>query len=218
MFNRKCSRCNNKVNKEFDYCPFCGNNLISESDKTDYGFIGKNDFIDDNSIPINNSPMDKILENAFKMAEKMLDKHMKALSEEMVETRQKNFERNEIPNRPSRINIQCLINGENAFPNTQEKRVIKPVAISKEKIDKIAKLPKKEPNSKVRRFSGKVVYELEVPGVNSINDVLINQLENSIEIKALTKDKVYSKTLNINLPILGYKLKEGNLVLELLGK
>ena len=55
-------------------------------------------------------------------------------------------------------------------------------------------------------------------GVVDVEDVLINQLENSIEIKALSKDKVYSKTLNINLPILSYELEKGNLILELQAK
>ena len=52
----------------------------------------------------------------------------------------------------------------------------------------------------------------------TIDDVFINQLENSIEIKALSKDKVYSKILNVNLPILRYRLSNGNLILELQGK
>ena len=66
--------------------------------------------------------------------------------------------------------------------------------------------------------SGKIVYEISVPGVHDIENVLINQLENSIEIKAISDKKVYSKTLNINLPIIGYNLNQGNLVLELAAK
>jgi len=46
-------------------------------------------------------------------------------------------------------------------------------------------------------------------------ELAINQLENSIEIKAASKDTVYSKKLNINLPILSYRLTKGNLILEL---
>ena len=64
--------------------------------------------------------------------------------------------------------------------------------ISKEKMEKLAKLPKKEPPSEVRRMGNKVIYNLEVPGVNDIDDIFINKLESSIEIKAISDDKVYS--------------------------
>jgi HSP20 family molecular chaperone IbpA len=79
----------------------------------------------------------------------------------------------------------------------------------------LSKLPKEEPASRIRRLSGRILYELSVPGVNDMNNILINQLENSIEIKAIADNKVYSKTLNINLPILGYRLSQGNLTIEL---
>ena len=40
----------------------------------------------------------------------------------------------------------------------------------------------------------------------------------SVEIKALSKDKVYSKNLNINLPILRYHLVKDNLIIEMQAK
>ena len=70
----------------------------------------------------------------------------------------------------------------------------------------------------MKRIGNKIIYEVEVPGVDNIDNVMINQLETSIEIKALTKNKVYHKTLNLNLPILSYGLNDGNLVLELQGR
>ena len=70
----------------------------------------------------------------------------------------------------------------------------------------------------MKRLSGKLVYEFAVPGVNDIQDIIIHKLENSIEVKALSKDKIYSKTININLPILKYSLNKGSLILELQAK
>ena len=40
-------------------------------------------------------------------------------------------------------------------------------------------------------MGNKVIYNLEVPGVNDIDDIFINKLESSIEIKAISDDKVY---------------------------
>ena len=90
--------------------------------------------------------------------------------------------------------------------------------ITSEKAEKIAKLPRIEPKSTMKRLSGKIVYELEVPGVEDIKDILINKLENSIEVKAISKNKVYSKNLNINLPLIGYGLNQDNLIIEFQAK
>jgi len=87
--------------------------------------------------------------------------------------------------------------------------------ISEEKARKLAKLPKEEALAKVRRLSNKVVYELDLPEVKSLEDITINQLENSIEIKAFAKDKVFHKIIPISLPITNYNLSKGKLVLEL---
>ena len=64
-------------------------------------------------------------------------------------------------------------------------------------------------------MSNKVIYEIELPGVKSTEDVSIIKLENSIEIKAVTKDKSYFKLLPIKLPISGYKVADEKLILEL---
>jgi HSP20 family molecular chaperone IbpA len=110
-----------------------------------------------------------------------------------------------------------MVNGKEVFPQVQEKNQAKKTKlfIDKEKIKKLSKLPKEEPLSRIRRLSGRIIYELAVPGVDDINDIIINRLENSIQIKAISPKKVYSKTLNINLPIIGYQLAKGNLILEL---
>lgn len=87
--------------------------------------------------------------------------------------------------------------------------------ISEEKAKELAKLPRQEAESKVRRLSGKVIYEIELPGVKNIKDVIVNQLENSIEVKAFAKDKAYFKFLPVSLPLLNYKLEDNKLILEL---
>lgn len=226
MFDKKCSRCNNKIKDKYDFCPVCGNDLRTSDDEKDFGMIGKNDLIDENFFPRNDSMMDKIFNNAFKMAEKLMEKQMKTMSEEI------NQKPRITQNMPG-VDIQFFVNGKRVFPDANGvmrpamgSGVMKPAPkkpipvkvnnkISEEKMKSVSKFPRKEAVSKVRRLEGKIIYELQIPGVDDIDNVLINQLENSIEIKALGKDKVYHKTLNINLPILKYGLNEGNLVLEL---
>ncbi len=225
MFSKKCPKCRNKISKKYDFCPYCGNNSKLKYDKEDYGFLGKNDLIEENFFQGNleeTSIMDKMLDNAFKTAERILEKHMKNISQEMMRNPPQ-APRNHVAAIPipNNVDIQFFVNGERVFPENSRGENInkKPIKIknniSNEKAEKFSKLPKKEPNSRMKRLSGRLIYELEVPGVENINDVLINQLENSIEIKALGKDKVYSKILNVNLPILGYSLDKNSLILEL---
>jgi len=211
MLKRKCPKCQNKMLKKYQFCPFCGFNFSrnSENDREDYGFLGRDDFEDNFDSMFNNFSMGKIIRGAMKMTEKMI----------------KDIEQNSMPkkdfNSPN-MDIQFFVNGKRVSPQNNQ-RIIKKQnqpkkinnEISKEKAKQFARLPRKEPKAVMKRLSGKIIYELSVPGVNDIDDILINQLENSIEIKALSKTKVYSKTLNLNLPILNYKLDEGNLILEL---
>ena len=159
---------------------------------------------------------------------KMMEKQMKSLAEQANnQNKPKSFPMNEInPN----LNVQFFVNGKRVFPpqqeqinNSQNQQQIKPTNIKVkkmplEKLERFAKLKRVEPSSKVRRIGNRVIYELEVPGVKDLDDVLINRLENSIEIKALARDKSYSKILNINLPIIRYGLDKGNIFLELQGK
>ena len=216
MFKKKCSKCNQSISKTYDFCPHCGSSASSKENKESYGLLGKNDQIESNLFEsFEGTFMDKIFENAMKMAEKMIERQIAS------QERSSEEKPHEIVNaKTNNMEVQFFVNGKRVFPQKEEKveEKVKTVNIlSKEKAEKFSKLPRKEPSSKVRRFSGKIIYELEMPGVKKIEDVLINQLENSIEIKALSKDQVYSKTLNISLPILGYKLSEGNLILELKG-
>ena len=54
-----------------------------------------------------------------------------------------------------------------------------------------------------------------MPEVKSLNDVLINNLENSIEIKAIGESAVYSKIIPINMPVINQELFQGKLIIEL---
>ncbi len=67
-------------------------------------------------------------------------------------------------------------------------------------------------------MADKVIYEIEMPEVKSMKDISIVKLENSIEIKAVSKKKAYIKLIPINMPITNYQLEKGKLILELEAK
>jgi len=220
MFGKKCPNCNEKIKKNFDFCPSCGGNVKSKYDSKDYGLLGKKDFEKENSTFV--STGDSFIDKLFQSAVKMLEKQMRNFPQESSQNRfpPENQPRVRIPNN---LNVQFFVNGKRVFPGVHHgKSRIAPIKIenkmSNEKMKELSRLPKKEPLSKLRRLGRKVIYEIEVPGVENIEDILINRLENSIEIKALSKDNVYFKTLNVNLPIIGYHLENGNLILELVAR
>ncbi len=211
MFSKKCPKCNTKVKKSESFCPFCGTGLRNpRREREDYGLIGLNDH--EEMVP--EMPFDSLLNVLLKNAMKMVESQMKEIQKAPQ------------PIQPSppfgdNVKVQFYVNGKKVFSTDSPEKIseVRPLKVHKkmdsERLLKFSQLPKKEPKSKVRRFSEKLVYELAVPGVKNLDDVLINQLESSLEIKAISKDKVYFKTLNVDLPLLSYNLSKGVLTLEL---
>ena len=214
MFGKKCPNCDRKIENSHKFCPFCGYD-ISGRDNEDFGFLGRDDLDNNFESMFNNLgglPLNKIFQSAMKMMEKTIRETQK----QEVNPPKESFNNS--------MDIQFFVNGKKVFPETRVRQQIQnPIKkieneISPNKIERISKLPRKEPKTKMKRLGEKLIYELAVPGVEDINDILINQLENSIEVKAISKTKVYSKNLNVNLPILKYSLNKGNLTLELQAK
>jgi len=212
MFNKKkCQICGEKVNKNFDFCPKCGN-PFNENNR-DWGMLGKNDFTqsqDPFQEMFGGGMLNKMFDSAIKMLEKKMQKEMKRTQDQPI----------------PRTNFRLYINGKKINPKniqvtrqpvrqTQKQPIRYQKEFSEENLKKLSKLPRKEPATNFKRFTNKLIYEIKVPGVKSINDVSIVQLENSIEVKAISKDKVYSKLIPLSLPIINYKIEKNILVLEL---
>lgn len=244
FWKKNCKRCGKKIEKNFDYCPYCGHNFkdgYNEDNERDYGFLGKTDILDNNfKLPFG-------FKFLFKNLVKEMDKQFKELDREIGKERVQKNDKTEDKQKISRLRIPfsqaggISINissgaGEpivkvKSFGNVPEfqglesqfrkekKEAQKPkkehMRYDEEKARKLSKLPRQEAESTVRRLSGKVVYEIDLPGVKKQEDVVINELENSIEVKAFAKDKAYFKFLPIALPLLKYRLAQEKLILEL---
>src|SRR3989344_2839015 len=90
--------------------------------------------------------------------------------------------------------------------------------LEKEMRKEIKKNPvNKGPKTEYRLYiNGRKIEPRELSNnKNQIEEISIIQLENSLEIKAVTKGKAYYKIIPINLPVIDYELSEGKLVLEL---
>lgn len=221
---RKCGKCRSSVGKDYDFCPYCGNSLENDED---FGLLGKNDFAPSKTEVRLPMGFDLI----FRSLVKELDKQFKEIDKEIGKEKIK--QNSKITKNSGGISISISSSGNeaprikvNSYGNIpefkQKEREIKKQfttnQLSNEHIKKLSTLPKSEPNTNIRRLSNKLIYEMEMPGVKSINDVSIIQLENSIEIKAIGKDKAYFKLIPLGLPIKSQKLSNGKLLLELENK
>ncbi len=210
MFKKKlCKNCGNKISNKYEFCPYCGNSF--EENPKDWGMLGKTDTINEFE-QFSNSLLGGI---GGRIIGGMLGKTLKMLEREI----QKEFRQNSTP----RTNFELIINGKRIDPKyikvSQPMQVVKKQRkvlpnISNESLKKISGLPKKEPLTNIRRLADRVIYEINMPGVNSVNDISIIKLESSIEIKALADKKAYFKVIPINFPIINYEFLDEKLVLE----
>jgi HSP20 family molecular chaperone IbpA len=222
MFGKtKCKKCGEKVSDNYNYCPYCQMPLKDMFDEQDWGLLGKNDFIDPQEIkmPMGLNALFNSLMKNLDTQMKELDKQTKAPSKEQKVSKKSggiSISISTSGNHPPEIKVRSFGNAPE-FQNKKKEMKKKANSIKLPGSDsgKFAGLPKKEPETNIRRFSNKVVYEIKMPGVKTIKDLSIIQLENSIEIKALANGKVFYKIIPINLPINNYNLSSGVLTLEL---
>ena len=220
MFGKKCSNCKKRISQDYEFCPHCGSNVSENSEnpkeKEDYGLLGKNDdFSMDMKMPFGFNTL-------FNSLVKELDKQFK----ELDKTIEKDISSKKV--KKSGISISISSFGDKApeikiksfgdMPEINQKKimpVIQTTKISDENVKKLTSLPRKEASTQVRRLSNKVVYEINLPGVKSLKNIFVNQLENSIEVKAIGKDQAYFKLIPVSMPLKKYSLKDEKLVLEL---
>lgn len=221
MFKKKkCGKCGKKIGEKDNFCPNCGFRNNSENAE-DFGMLGKNDLmpsLNEIKLPIG---FNAIFNSLMKNLSKELDGQLRESSfPESKNNTKKTIKKDGISisistfgNGPPKIKVNQL--GSNQKINEEKIKPIKYNIFTAEQIKEFANLPREEPKTDIRRLSNKVIYEIQMPGVKSIEDVSIMNLENSIEIKAISKNKAYAKIIPISLPIKKYNLSDGKLVLEL---
>jgi len=228
MFGKKkCSNCNKEVKAKFDYCPYCASPLRNPKD---YGLLGNSDDIGE---------LDRIVKGSLgaegDIFEKLLGSAMKMIQNEIgrIDAPEQKIRRNpgmkssfqlyingmpvQLPSNVSGIQIGKMPRKTPIEMEDESGRKIsraRAPKISEDILKNSAKLPRKEPKSKIMRLKDKIVYELETPGLNSLDKVLINKLENSTEIKAFTEKAVFIKTFPAKLPLMQYSIENGKLLLE----
>lgn len=192
MWGNKCPNCAKKIKKDFSFCPYCGISFKQKREQEEFGLLGRDDFAE---MPMPNLPALGGLGN--------LDKIIAPLMKQLVEQFDKELG---VKQQPKGFKIQITTNK----PPMREQ-----IVVNEKEIERRRGLPRKEAGSNVRRLSDRVLYEIEVPGVKSKEDIIITKLENSIEVKAYSKDACYVKVIPLKVDVLNYKIKDGTLFLEI---
>ncbi len=195
MFKKKCPSCAKKIEKKYNFCPFCGHSFKEQKQQEDYGMLGTDDSIEnvkqEIKLPLGlNSIMNSL---------------MKQIQKDLGDMSGKGFKI-----KISRGNPQMK-----KMPIQTKKPKQTKQYIPKEEQERRSSLPRKEAESKVKRIGDSIIYEISTPGVKSKSDVAINKLEESIEIRAYSKDKCYIKTIPMKLEIIEYFVKDNQVILEL---
>ena len=224
----KCNKCKKNIEKDFDFCPYCGKKLDANNS---WGMLGKNDeFLEEN--PFENSlfgggMFNKMIGNLMGNAMKMLEKEFQKQDREINKIKPKQSVQLFINGQRINLQGQQMTPQQNQARNNQMNNQIKnknneqqiqkipSITFSEENKKRFSKLEKTNPQTNIRRLSDRIIYDIEMPDVQSKEDISILSLSNSIEIKAIGKEKAYYKVINIKLPIVDYYLEKGNLVLEL---
>lgn len=194
MIKRKCKGCAKKIDRQFNFCPWCGSSTKMKKEE-DFGLFGKADEKDERPMNQGLTP-----QNLPFGIEKMMKPLIKQLEKELS-----NINRaNESQPRGFNIKIQTGFPQNNAQQKNsrQQKRIRQ---ISPKEAKRRSKLPRVDTESKVKRLSNKIIYELETPGVSKNEDISISRLEDGYEIKAYSEDKCFTKTIPFRFEILGYQ-------------
>lgn len=196
-----CLHCRSLVAEKYSYCPYCGQHLINpEKEMKEFGMLGRSDI-----------PDEELIQQAFAsqmgVADRLLGSLMKTLMRNL--NAQVSIETAEVRTTPNGVRIRMGAPQQ----KRREARVINR-PLSEEQLSRISSLPRTEAKTSVRRFSDRVVYELAAPGVQSPEDVFFSKTESGYEIKALTKNKVYTSNLPLNLPLRGFAINEKGLIVE----
>jgi HSP20 family molecular chaperone IbpA len=217
--SKKCSKCNEKTKKDFEFCPSCGHRL--KNSDNEFGLLGRNDQLKDETESLN--PLLGGL--AGGVLGKMLGNTMRILEREMQKELQNPSER-KMPN----TKFELFVNGKKIDPKNikvtkqpahklnEKGQKTQSIVLPENKLKKFSQLPLEEPETNLRRLSDSLIYEIDLPGVKSEKDLSIKTVENTIEIKAESKEKAYLKTINIGLPVMSYEFSKELLTLELEAK
>ena len=204
MFKKKCPSCAKKIEKKFNYCPYCGVSFKAGGDQMNFGMLGRNDsgekVQEELKLPFG---MNKIMNSLVRQIEGQLG----------------NVDMGDGQGLPRGIKIR-VAHPRRADVRSQVSEVrqeLKMPVVSNEENERRMGLPKVEGESKVKRLSDTIIYEITAPGVKKKDDVVLTELASGLEIKAYSKNKCYVKFIPLKVEVVEYYVEKERVVVEIKG-
>ncbi len=198
-----CSECGSGIKSDFTFCPYCGLDLYNpEEDMRDFGMLGKEDS--------DQNEMEEQLVSNLGLTDKILGSLINNLMKN-IDQQFRNYEKTEIRTLPNGIKINIGV--PRSIKPQQVKQKL-PDKVTDEQIKKMGSLPRVTAKTDIKRLNDKLIYELNTPGLSSINDVIVSKLESGYEIKAIADKKIYVNSLPVNLPLNGFSISDNKLLVE----
>ncbi len=204
MFKKKCPSCAKKIGSKFSYCPYCGISFGANQEEENFGMLGRDDsgekVQEELKLPFG---IEKVMSSLVKQLEKQMD----------------GVDFSDGRGMPKGIKIQIARGvpqmGQVIQRMPQKKKVL-PV-ISDEEARRRMDLPKIEVESKMRRIADTIIYEIEAPGIQKKEDVVLTELATGLEIKAYSKDKCYVKFIPLKVEVIAYHIEKEKVIVEIRG-
>lgn len=202
MLKKKCPSCNKKVERKYNYCPWCAHSFKKEELEQDFGMIGVNDEM---KKVENQMALPFGFNGIFNTLMKQIEKDLANLDRSNG-SMPKGF-KIQISTGMPKINKVENMSDKNTFTYSED--------VEESEKKRRLNLERVEAESNIRRLPEGVIYEISAPGIKDKSDVVITKLEESIEIKAYSKDKCYVKTIPLKVEILGFSVKNDKVFLKI---
>ena len=177
MFKKRCKNCNEKIDKSYSYCPSCGFDLRNSNSFEDWGLLGK----DDSNPLLKEMRFSKGIDTLFKSLLKGLDGKSQSNpgKKNMLDSKKGiGISINISTNNNNLPKIVLSSFEDRGGTNLDEEPELLEKRPKQKNLKNFSNLPKEEPLTNIRRLTDKVLYEINLPGVTSLNDISINKLEN----------------------------------------
>ncbi|MBL7206442.1 MAG: hypothetical protein ISS36_02485 [Candidatus Aenigmarchaeota archaeon] len=224
-----CPQCGNGIEMGWHYCPNCGLSFRKQS----FSNIFKKVFNDvKREMGVTDRTMEKdiealdlspFFENFNKGMEKptrriMLPKNRSGFSVRITSG----------TGRPPKVSVRTFgnVDRENIENQLKKQLGMRQLQVANQHAKTVQSKPQgmvfkehkttEEPKENIKRTANGLIVELDMPGVNSENDIEIKELENSVEVKAVAGDKAYFKILTKpeKFHLKGKSFENGKLLLK----
>ena len=176
--SKKCKNCGEKIKDEWEFCPYCGEELTYRTNPFENVF-------DD-------------VEDEFKRIDKMFGSDFFNFPGFDMKTPKRSNGISIVitpgTGREPKIQVRTSRGLKNLEPDIKRNLGVKP--IEERPIRKISRVTE-EPETEIKTIGNKQIIQIVLPEVKSLKDVEVKKLEQSLEIKAFTKDKTYFKLIPI---------------------